>query len=118
MKFAIENDNNIIVFTIKENSIGTELAPELKAKILIEAQPNIKGMIFDLSSVESIDSSGLGALLLANRTLRDFSIPVIIVNAGIFVMNLMQMTQINQLFEFYTSIDEAKSALLKQISEN
>jgi anti-sigma B factor antagonist len=118
MKFTIENDNNIIVFSIKDKTIGAELAPDLKAKILIEAQPNIKGMIFELENVESMDSSGLGSLLLANRQLRDHSIPVYIVQANNFVKNLMTMTKIDQLFEFFNTIEEAKQKVLTNNQEN
>lgn len=118
MKFSIENDDNIIVFSIKEKTIGAELAPDLKAKILIEAQPNIKGMIFELANVESMDSSGLGSLLLANRQLRDYSIPVYIVSANGFVKNLMAMTKIDQLFEFFDSAADAKQKILSNNSEN
>lgn len=118
MKFTIENDDNIIVFSIKEKTIGAELAPDLKAKILIEAQPDIKGMIFELTNVESMDSSGLGSLLLANRQLRDFSVPVYIVNANNFVRNLMAMTKIDQLFSFYNNIEEAKKNVINNSSEN
>jgi len=118
MKFTIENDDNIIVFSIKENSIGAELAPDLKAKILIEAQPNIKGMIFEMSNVQSMDSSGLGSLLLANRQLRDFSVPVMIVQATPFVKNLMEMTKINQLFEFFDTTEQAKQKVLMNNSQN
>jgi anti-anti-sigma factor len=118
MKFTIENDNKIVVFTIKEKTVGAEFAPELKTKILIEAQPDIKAMIFELSNVESMDSSGLGALLLANRQLRDYAVPVFIVNANNFVLNLMKMTKIDQMFEFSDSVDQAKSDILSNISEN
>lgn len=118
MKFTIENDDNIIVFSIKEKTIGAELAPDLKAKILIEAQPNIKGMIFELANVDSMDSSGLGSLLLANRQLRDHAIPVFIVQANNFVRNLMTMTKIDQLFEFFDTTEEAKEKVLSINSEN
>ncbi len=115
MKFSIENDDNIIVFSIKEKSIGADIAPEIKAKVLIEAQPDIKGLIFDIGTVESLDSSGLGAFLLAHRTLRDHSIPVIIVSASKFVQSLMTMTQIDQLFKFYETVDTAKEYINKQV---
>jgi anti-anti-sigma factor len=118
MKFTIENDNKIVVFTIKERIVGAEFAPELKTKILIEAQPDIKAMIFELSNVESMDSSGLGALLLANRQLRDFAVPVFIVNANNFILNLMKMTKLDQIFEFSENVEQAKSEILSNMDEN
>lgn len=107
MKLTIENDDDIVIMNIKEANIGTDIAPELKSKVLIEAQPNIRALIFNLESVETMDSSGLGALLLANRQLRDYSIPVCIVKAQHFVKNLFAMTKIESLFLFFDTPEDA-----------
>jgi len=53
--------------------------------MLILAQPDIDALIIDLSKADAIDSSGLGALLLANRQLKDHEIPVILVGVREFV---------------------------------
>lgn len=118
MKFTIENDDKIIVFTIKEDSVGADNAPDLKAKILIEAQPDIQGMVFEISTVKSMDSSGLGAFLLAYRQLRDYDIPVHIVNANQFVRSLMSMTRIDQLFYFSDDVETAKHTILNNTQNN
>lgn len=118
MKFSIENDDKIIVFTIKENSVGADNAPDLKAKILIEAQPDIQGMVFEIGKVQSIDSSGLGAFLLAHRQLREYNVPVHIVNANKFVRSLMSMTKIDQLFTFTDDVETAKANILNNPKNN
>jgi len=118
MKFSIENDDNIIVFTIKEENIGADNAPALKAKILIEAQPDIQGMVFEISRVKSMDSSGLGAFLLAHRQLRDYNIPVHIVNANNFIRSLMAMTKIDQLFHFSDDVEDSKQLILNNQKNN
>jgi len=107
MKLTIENEDNIVIMNIKEANVGTEIAPELKSKVLIEAQPNIRALIINLENVETMDSSGLGALLLANRQLRDYSIPVCIVKAQQFVKNLFSMTKIESLFLFFDTAEDA-----------
>ncbi len=107
MKLTIENDNDIVIMNIKEANVGTEIAPDLKSKVLIEAQPNIRALIFNLENVETMDSSGLGALLLANRQLRNYSIPVCIVKAQQFVKNLFSMTKIDSLFLFFDTEEQA-----------
>lgn len=118
MKFSIENDDKIIVFTIKEDSVGADNAPDLKAKILIEAQPDIQGMVFEISKVQSMDSSGLGAFLLAHRQLREYNVPVHIVRANKFIRSLMSMTKIDQLFHFSDDVDKAKQTILNNQKNN
>ncbi|MGE5481235.1 MAG: STAS domain-containing protein [Chloroflexota bacterium] len=111
MHFTLENRDNIAVFSLLNENIGDNISSQLKAKILIVAQPDIDALIVDLSRVASIDSSGLGALLLAHRQLQENAIPVILVGVQSFVRSLMNMTRIEELFEFYDTVQEALEAL-------
>jgi anti-sigma B factor antagonist len=79
--------------------------------MLILAQPDIDALVIDLSMVDAIDSSGLGALLLANRQLKDHEIPIILVGVRDFVRSLMSMTKIDEVFVFMSTVDEAINAL-------
>lgn len=107
MHFTLENRDNIAIFYLKNKNVDSEVSATFKAKLLIIAQPDIDALIIDLTDVESIDSSGLGALLLAHRQLKENAIPVILTGVQDFVMSLMRMTHLDSLFEFYTSVDEA-----------
>jgi anti-sigma B factor antagonist len=107
MQFTIDNRDNIVIFSLKNTTVESKVASEFKAKLLILAQPDIDALILDLTNVQAIDSSGLGALLLAHRQLKEHSIPVILVGVQEFVMSLMNMTRIDELFEFYDTLEEA-----------
>ncbi len=111
MNYTEENKDNIVIFKLENQTVEGNVSTEFKAKMLIIAQPNIDALIIDLSKVEAIDSSGLGALLLANRQLKDNDIPVILVGVRDFVRSLMSMTKIDEVFLFYPTIDEAIKAL-------
>lgn len=107
MNFTLENHGNIVIFHLKNTNVDGQVAAQFKAKVLIVAQPDIEALIIDLSQVEAMDSSGLGALLLAHRQLKDHSIPVILVGVQDFVKSLMSITRIDELFEYYATIEEA-----------
>lgn len=107
MQFLLDHRDNTVIFHIKDRTIESQVSAEFKAKILIHAQPDIDALIINMDSVEAIDSSGLGALLLANRQLKDHAIPVILVGVKSFVRSLMSMTHIDEVFEFFDTIDEA-----------
>ncbi len=111
MHFTTENRDNIVIFTLKDEHVDGRVSAELKAKMLITAQPDIDALIIDMTCVESIDSSGLGALLLANRQLQDHDIPIIIIGVQDFVKSLMKITRIDDLFEFYPTLDEALATI-------
>ncbi|GAB1372583.1 STAS domain-containing protein [Candidatus Kapaibacterium sp.] len=111
MNYTIENKDNVVIFKLENQTVESSVSAELKAKMLIIAQNDIDALIIDLSKVEAIDSSGLGALLLANRQLKENEIPVILVGVREFVRSLMSMTKIDEVFIFFDSIDEAIGAL-------
>ena len=107
MNFTIERQGKIVIFKLHESKIDSQISPSLKAELLIICQPNIEGLIIDLQNVLSCDSSGLGCLLLAHRQLSEHSIPVILVNASHTVKTLLSISQIESLFEYYNSTQEA-----------
>jgi len=111
MNFNLENRENFVIFTVSDNSIEGKIAADLKAKILVIAQPDIDALIMDLTNVKVIDSSGLGALLLAHRQLKDHHIPVILVGVQDFVKNLLKITRIEDIFEYYDTVDLAFTSI-------
>lgn len=111
MHYTVEYKDNIVILDLKNKTIESEISAELKAKLLVLAQPDIEALIVDMSNVDAVDSSGLGALLLANRQLREHAIPVILVGVKGFVKSLMSMTKIDEVFEFFPTKEEALQAL-------
>lgn len=111
MNFTLENRENVVVFFLKNANVDGKVAAEFKAKLLIEAQPDIDALVIDLSNVEAMDSSGLGALLLAHRQLKEHGIPVILVGVQDFVKSLLNITRIDELFEYFDTVDDAVEAV-------
>ncbi|MCX6146287.1 MAG: STAS domain-containing protein [Candidatus Kapabacteria bacterium] len=106
MRYTLENRDNIVIFTINNDNIVGEVASEIKAELLIICQPDIDALIIDLNNVLSIDSAGLGSLLLAHRQLKEHNIPIYLVGVTELVRTLMSISQIDSLFAFYTTVDE------------
>ncbi len=107
MNYTIERRDKIVIFALKHRSLNAEVSPKFKAELLIVCQPNIDALVIDLTTVELIDSSGLGALLLANRQLKDHEIPVYLVGIQPMVQTLLDISQIETLFDYAPTIDEA-----------
>lgn len=107
MRFSVEHSDNIVIFTLKNPSLSSDISAKLKAELLILCQPNIKAFIFDLSHVEYVDSSGLGSLLLAHRQLNDHSIPIGFAGIQEAVRSLLSISHIDDLFEFFDNVEEA-----------
>jgi anti-anti-sigma factor len=111
MNFNLENRDNFSILSVNEKAIESSIAAELKAQILVAAQPEIEALLIDLSNVDMIDSSGLGALLLAYMQLKNFDIPVVLIGLQNFIVNLLHITHIDSIFIYYDSVEDALIAL-------
>ncbi|MCX7880242.1 MAG: STAS domain-containing protein [Ignavibacteria bacterium] len=111
MNLVIENRDGITIVEIKERRLLSEVTSKLKAKLLIEAQPDINALLIDISQVETIDSSGFGAFLLAQRQLREHNIPVFIVGASPSIYNMFEILSLVDTFSFAETIDDAIKAI-------
>ncbi|MEN9281920.1 MAG: hypothetical protein RL594_855 [Bacteroidota bacterium] len=107
MRFSVEQDDELVVFTLKEPMLDAALAPEVKSEILIICQPAVKALIVDLSMVQLCDTQGLSALLLARRQMNDNEGFVVLVGVSENVRNLFRISQIETLFEFRDNVNEA-----------
>jgi anti-sigma B factor antagonist len=79
----------------------------MKAELLIVCQPDISALVIDLTLVDFVDSSGLGALLLAYRQLKDHDIPIVLTGVNDMVKKMLEISQIFDLFEYSDTVDEA-----------
>ncbi len=67
MKYSIDKQDQYAVFSLEEENLNSLMAPKLKSEFVILANEGVKNLIFDLSDVHYVDSSGLSAILTADR---------------------------------------------------
>jgi anti-anti-sigma factor len=68
-------------------------------------------MVVDLSGVESIDSAGLGELVLAHMWAEAAGYELKFASPNRAVRYLFQQTNLNSVFDLYASIPEAMAAM-------
>lgn len=67
MKYSIDKKDKYAVFQLQEENLNSLLAPKLKSELVIFANEGVRNLVFDLSQIQYVDSSGLSAILTANR---------------------------------------------------
>ena len=107
MNFSVENRDGLVIFTLKSKNLDSDNSARLKAELLILCQPDIKGLVLDISDVEYVDSSGLGALLLAHRQLNDFEKDITLVGTQEIVRSMLNISQLTDLFNLVDTLEEA-----------
>lgn len=117
MQSIVEQRDDIVIFTIKNERIEGDISIQLKAKMLILAQPDIEALLIDLTAVKTIDSSGIGAFLLAKRQLSENGSPVVLCGVNDFIKSLMSITRLDSQFLFFASVDDAIQEMTEEEQE-
>jgi len=108
MKFKVTKQGKNTVLKLGVKKLDATVTPELKAEFLILGKPAVAAkLIVDLESVEFCDSSGLSALLIADRTMREHGGSVILVHVHKKVMDLMSISQLDRIFNIKKQLSDA-----------
>lgn len=108
MKFDIKEKDGAAVFVVKERKIDQTVSAELKAEFLVLCKTkSVMKMIVDLKTVEFCDSSGLSALLIADRTMRARGGSVHLVQVHKKILDLLKLSQLDRLFFINKTVAEA-----------
>lgn len=111
MRFDITKNGDATVFTLKERKLDASLSSELKAEFLLLCKPKVtQRLIVDMAKVDSCDSSGLSALLIADRAMREHGGEVRLVNVHKKVMSILKISQLDRIFKIDESLDSALTA--------
>ena len=71
MKYSVEKQDEFTIFTMGEENLNSVKAPNLKSEFLLLIEQGVKNLILNLETVKFVDSSGLSAILYANRLCND-----------------------------------------------
>jgi anti-anti-sigma factor len=71
MAFEIQNNGNYTLVKVNSDRLDTNNAPDLKSQLVVVNNAGEKNIILDLSDCSYCDSSGLRAVLVANRLCED-----------------------------------------------
>jgi anti-anti-sigma factor len=82
MDFNIEKQNGFVMIQLLKEKLDTSVAPTLKSELVLLAGNNEKNILLDLSKCNYCDSSGLSAILVANRLCKN--------SEGVFVLAGLQ----------------------------
>ena len=91
MKYEVDKQERYTVMTLLDANINSLVAPDLKSEFVVVSNEGVKNLIIDLSAVEYIDSSGLSAILTANRVFK--------ANGGTLVVTGAQQPAVKKLIE-------------------
>ncbi|HVN47559.1 MAG TPA: STAS domain-containing protein [Bacteroidota bacterium] len=105
MKFVTKKNGTETILKLQGKKLDASIAPDLKGEILVLCKA--KKLIIDLTAVEFCDSSGLSALLLAERKMRETGGTVQLVGVQKKVLSLMKISHLDQTFHMFDTLAKA-----------
>lgn len=103
MKFEVHNTGTSTILKLKERKLDSSIAAELKGEFVLLCTPKIKTLTVDLAEVDFCDSSGLSALLIADRKMKEHGGMVKLVHIHKKVLSLLKISMLDRVF----GIDES-----------
>ncbi|GIV23818.1 MAG: STAS domain-containing protein [Bacteroidia bacterium] len=112
MRYQIEEVEGGTLFRPLEERLNATHTPALKAEFAVLAHSRTGGVIIDLSSVQSLDSSVLSALLLLRRMLGERPLAVVAPHPPL--RSVFSLSKLDEIFTLMPTIDEALLYLQNQ----
>jgi len=106
MEFKIEKQNNHTLIQVLEEKLDTHIAPTLKSELVLVSGNGERNIILDLSKCRYCDSSGLSAILVANRLCKNANGTFVLTGLNDAVERLITISQLDTVLNITNTVDE------------
>ncbi|MDP4209959.1 MAG: STAS domain-containing protein [Bacteroidota bacterium] len=107
MEFKIEKLEKYTMIQVLEEKLDTHIAPTLKSELVLISGNGEKNIILNLSKCRYCDSSGLSAILVANRLCKNAGGTFVLTGLNEAVERLITISQLDTVLSITNSIEEA-----------
>ncbi|QQS51625.1 MAG: STAS domain-containing protein [Bacteroidota bacterium] len=111
MEFKIEKQDNYTLIQVLEEKLDTHIAPTLKSELVLVSGNGEKNIILDLSKCRYCDSSGLSAILVANRLCKNANGSFVLTGLNDAVERLITISQLDTVLNITKSVNEGISLI-------
>ena len=111
MEFKIEKLENYTLIQVLEEKLDTHIAPTLKSELVLISGNGEKNIVLDLSKCRYCDSSGLSAILVANRLCKNANGVFVLTGLNDAVERLITISQLDTVLNITTSLNDAIAVL-------
>lgn len=107
MKYSVDKQEKYTILRLEEENLNSLVAPVLKSELVILSNEGVRNLILDLSGVQFVDSSGLSAILTANRLWSEDKSFLIGGQLQPGVQRLFEISRLDTVLTMIPTIDEA-----------
>ena len=111
MDFKIESRDNCTVIQVLNEKLDTHIAPALKSELVIISGQGEKNIILDVKKCQYCDSSGLSAVLIANRLCKNAGGVFVLCGLNEAVERLITISQLDTVLTITDTVEEAEKMI-------
>ncbi len=117
MELKIDKQEKYSLIKVLVEKLDTHFAPTLKSELVLIAGNGEKNIILDLSDCRYCDSSGLSAILVANRLCKNANGTFVLTGLQTAVERLITISQLDTVLNITYTIDKGIDLILKKETE-
>ena len=108
MSFKIDKTDKYTVIKLLVEKLDSNLAPSLKSELVVINTDGAKNIIIDLTDTRYCDSSGLSAILVANRLCKNSQGVFVLTGLQEPVKKLISISQLDTILNITNTLLEAQ----------
>lgn len=111
MDFRVAQENSTAVVVTNVEKLNATNASELKSELMKLGNNGVNNIIIDMSNTKYCDSSGLSAILVANRLCKDRNGNFVLCGLQTNVEKLIQIAQLDRVLSIAEGEAEAQALI-------
>jgi anti-anti-sigma factor len=107
MDFTVEQENGTAIVSVNIERLNAFNAAGLKAELVLLNKGSVNNIVIDMSKAKYCDSSGLSAILVANRLCKDTNGQFVLCGLQVNVQKLIEIAQLDKVLALAKDRDAA-----------
>ena len=107
MDFVITKNNGTAVVKTNVDRLNSSNSSSLKAELVVLGKGSINNIVIDMTATQYCDSSGLSAILIANRMCKDTNGKFFLCGLNPNVQKLIEIAQLDKVLSIQVNQKEA-----------
>jgi len=112
--FLVERGDRYSLIRLQSEKLDTMIAPSLKSELVVLNADGVRNLIIDLTETRYCDSSGLSAILVANRLCKNANGVMVITGLQDSVKKLISISQLDSILRIADDLTSAIDLLVAE----
>ncbi len=113
MDFKVTKKDKYTLIEVLVDKLDTNISPSLKSELVLISGNGENNIILDLSKCRYCDSSGLSAILVANRLCKNTNGTFVLTGLQTAVERLITISQLDTVLKITFTVNQAVDLILK-----